>query len=234
VLARSLNGACDVWSISLLQTPHDLTALECVLSDQERTRAAAFLRTSPRRQYIVARAALRTLLGRYLDVSPSALGFALNANGKPSLQPASRIRFNVSHAGDMVLIAISDGVELGVDVEAHRWTNDLDSLAASILCPPDLEHWRAAAAEERTAEFFRIWTCKEAMSKAIGCGMAMDFRSLRIRLAPGRAATLASVEPSWGRTESWFLQELNTGSGYSAAIAASASSLEVRQHTWDW
>jgi 4'-phosphopantetheinyl transferase len=230
LISACLNGACDVWSISLLQTPQDLATLESVLSAQERERAAAFLLPAPRRQFIVARAALRTLLGRYLGVSPSACSFALNAHGKPSLQPSSPVRFNVSHAGNLVLIAISDGIDLGVDVEAHRRTDDLDSLAASILCPPDLELWRAAAAVEGAAAFYRIWTCKEAVAKAIGCGLAMDFRSLRISLAPGRAATLASMEPTWGRAERWSLQELQTENGYSAAIAASAPDLKVTQH----
>ena len=230
MILGSLSGACDVWLISLLQVNQDLTELESVLSSQERERAAAFLLSAPRRQFVVARAALRILLGRYLGVSPSACNFALNANGKPLLQPPSLLRFNLSHAGNLILIAISDSIDVGVDVEAHRKTNDLNSLAASILCPADMELWLALDAADRATEFYRIWTCKEAITKAIGCGLAMDFRSIRISIAPGRKPALVSLDPPWDWTERWTLQELETESGYSAAIAAFIPDLNVTSH----
>lgn len=224
-------GACDVWVVSLLQPPQRLAALQLLLSPQERERAAAFLLPLPRRQFIVARAALRILLARSLGIPPAAVRFALNAHGKPALDPACALRFNVSHSGDLALIAVASGFDVGVDVEAHRRTDDLDSLAASILGPEDLECWRAAAAVEGAAAFYRIWTCKEAVAKAIGCGLGMDFRSLRISLAPGRAAALASLEPAWGDADAWSLRELETQGGYCAAVAAPAPGLTVTQRT---
>lgn len=231
MLSAPVRGDCDVWWVCLPQAPQDLAALESVLSAPERERAAAFRLAAPRRQFVVGRAALRTLLGRSLGIPPAACGFAVDANGKPSLQPPSPVRFNVSHAGDFVLIAIASGMDVGVDVEAHRPADDLASLAASILCPADLERWRAASAAEGPAAFYRIWTCKEAVAKAIGGGLAMDFRRLRISLAPGRAAALASLEPHWGQADRWSLRELATESGYSAAVAASAPALKVTQRT---
>lgn len=224
-------GACDVWTVSLLQPPQRLAALESLLSAPERERAAAFLLPLPRRQFIVARAALRTLLGRTLGIPPAAVRFALNAHGKPALAPACDLRFNVSHAGDLALIAVASGFDVGVDVEAHRRVDDLASLAASILGPADLERWRAAAAVEGAAAFYRIWTCKEAVAKAIGCGLALDFRSLRISLAPGRAAALAALEPAWGDAGAWSLRELETQNGYCAAVAAATPGLAVTQRT---
>ena len=224
-------GACDVWVVSLLQPPQQLAALESLLSAPERERAAAFLLPMPRHQFIVARGALRTLLGRTLSTSPCAVRFALNSHGKPSLDPACEVRFNVSHAGDLALIAIASGFDVGVDVEVHRRIDDLASLAASILCPPDLDLWRAVAPQHGLAAFYRIWTCKEAVAKAIGCGLAMDFRSLRISLAPGRAAAMESLDPAWGGAGAWSLRELETESGYSAAVAASTPDLKVTQRT---
>lgn len=224
-------GACDVWVVSLLQPPQRLAVLETLLSVPERERAAAFLLPLPRHQFIVARGALRTLLGRYLGTSPCALRFAVNAHGKPSLDPACELRFNVSHAGDLALIAVASSFDVGVDVEVHRRIDDLASLAASILCPADLDQWRADAPRQGPAAFYRIWTCKEAVAKAIGCGLAMDFRSLRISLAPGRVAALTSLDPAWGGAGAWSVRELETESGYSAAVAGSTPDLKVTQRT---
>jgi len=227
-------GRCDVWQVPLAQAPQDLALLEPMLSPAERQRAAAFLLPAPRRQFVLARAALRTLLARYLALAPSAFSFVLNAHGKPALPAPAPLRFNVSHAGEFALVAIAGEMEVGVDVEVHRRVDDLDSLAASILCREDLERWRAAAAAEGAAAFYRIWTCKEAAAKAIGCGMAMDFRALRIDLAPGRAATLAALAPGWGRAEDCALRELESANGYSAAVAACAPALQVTQRAFVW
>lgn len=226
-----VQGHCDVWQLALSQAPQNLGALEAVLSAPERARAAAFLLPAPRRQFVVARVALRLLLARYLGIAPAACTFVLNAYDKPALPAPAPLHFSVSHAGDRVLVAVAGAMEVGVDVEAHRRVDDLASLAASILDPEDLEQWRAAAAVEGAAAFYRIWTCKEAVAKAIGCGMAMDFRALRIRLAPGRAAALAALPPAWGRTGDWALQELEVDGGYSAAVAAATRELVVAQRT---
>ncbi len=224
-------AACDVWVVSLLQPPQRLAALESLLAPPERERAAAFLLPLPRRQFIVARAALRILLGRALEIAPTAVRFALDAHGKPALDPACALRFNVSHSGDLALIAVASGFDVGVDVEAHRRADDLAPLAASILGPEDLERWRAAAAVEGAAAFYRIWTCKEAVAKAIGRGLALDFRSLRISLDPGRAAALAALEPAWGEVGAWSLCELETQAGYCAAVAAPTPGLAVTLRT---
>lgn len=229
MISACLNGSCDVWSVSLAPSAPALDALVQVLSVPERERAAAFLLPAPRQQFIVARAALRILLGRYLGTGPSTDEFIHNPYGKPALARAQGLHFNVSHAGQWVLIAVSCDCEVGVDVERHRPENDLDALARSVLCAEDLAHWRTVAAGEQATVFYRIWTCKEAIAKAIGCGMSMDFRSIRLDLAKSGAAALVSLAPDWGLAEEWSLRELALAPGYSAAIAAAAPKLQVMQ-----
>lgn len=222
-------GDCEVWRVSLQQAPRDLTQLASHLAPPERERAAAFLLPEPRRQFVVARAALRLLLAQRLGCAPGALRFVANAHGKPSLDPPSAWRFNVSHAGDLVLVALARDMEVGVDVEVHRPAQDLASLAASVMCPEDVRGWQAAAAVEGAAAFYRVWACKEAVAKAIGCGMAMDFRSLRIALAPGRCASIDALDAQWGPAGAWSLREVDIDSGYSAAVVARTDHLQVRR-----
>lgn len=219
-----------MWQVSLRQAPSDLSGLETLLARPELERAAAFRLPAPRRQFIVARVALRLLLARHLGAAPSSFVFTTGPHGKPALQPPSALRFNVSHAGDLVLVALARDVEVGVDVEVHRRSGDLDSLAASILCAEDLALWRAAAATERAAVFYRTWTCKEAVAKAIGNGLALDFKALRIALCARKAATVLAVAPGFGPAEAWALHELQVEDGYSAAVAAATPALRVTQY----
>jgi len=234
VLSIPSGGDCDLWWVSLSRAPQDLSALQRLLSPEERTRAAAFLRPEPRRQFVVARAALRSLLARYLGIAPTDFTFALNPHGKPALELSSPLRFNLSHSGDRVLIAMAGGIEVGVDVEWHRRVDDLDGLAGSILGPEDLECWRAAPSEERPAAFYRLWACKEAVAKAIGCGMAMDFRALHLRLDPGGPARIDALGPGWGPAEGWSLAEPAAGEGYSAAVAAASPRLHIVERNYSF
>jgi 4'-phosphopantetheinyl transferase len=234
LISTLLDGVCDVWSITLSKAPQDLGDLEAGLSATERERAAAFLVPAPRRQFVIARTALRSLLSRYLGISPSACNFEFNAHGKPSLKAPPQLRFNVSHSNDVVLIAIAKDLDVGIDVEVHRHVDNLDSLAASILCTADYALWLGCPVSERTATFYRVWTCKEAVAKAIGCGMAMDFKSLRIGFTPGHTAELISIGEPSRQVGKWSLRELESDYGYSAAIAACSPGLKVVQRRFSF
>src|ERR1700722_10814114 len=82
----------------------DLTAQEAVidrlfalLDHAERTRAARFLVPEPRIQFILSRAFLRIVLGRYLRIEPREVRFRTGEQGKPELAEASGLYFNLSH-----------------------------------------------------------------------------------------------------------------------------------------
>jgi phosphopantetheinyl transferase len=65
---------------------------------------------------------------------------------KPGLaRPAGGLRFNLSHSGEIVLVAVTAGPEVGVDVEYARG--------------------------RYTAEFLRAWTRHEAAVKCLGTGL---------------------------------------------------------------
>ncbi len=90
-----------------------------MLSDDERNRSARFRFEKGRRRFVVARGALRELLGRYLGTDPGQIRFTYNAFGKPELHPdfGDRLKFNLAHSGDLTLIAIARDADVGVDVE---------------------------------------------------------------------------------------------------------------------
>src|SRR5258705_9495402 len=98
-----------VWRTTLDWPPKSLAGLEQVLSPDERARVERFHFEKDRRCHLVSRGWLRLLLGRYLDTSPDSLRFDTSSFGKPSLAggvAATPLRFNVSHSGALVLIAL--------------------------------------------------------------------------------------------------------------------------------
>jgi 4'-phosphopantetheinyl transferase len=147
--------------------------------------------------------ALRLILGRYLGEDPETIELRRGERGKPALaDPAAKLRFNLSHSGGLALIAVADGLELGIDVERIRPRRDLPRLSERALGPEAARAVRSAPAGERTAAFHRAWTRHEAIAKCHGVG-------LHAPLPPTPVA----------------VRDIDVGRGYAAALAVAAEEM---------
>ena len=166
-----------------LESPaEEVRALQALLSFAERERAQRFFFERHRRRYIVARAQLRKLLGARLGIAPQAVELVYGRNGKPRLKD-DRVRFSVSHCGEVALLAFSRACDVGVDIEAMRPIRSVDTIAAHILSRREMRAY--AAARDKVLAFLRFWTRKEALAKGIGDGLAISPAKLEPSRAPG-------------------------------------------------
>ena len=100
--------AIDVWRVSVLESP--IAELAELLSGEELERGARFVFGRDRDQFIAVRGWLRRLLGAYLHRAPKDIRFALGPQGKPYLDDdGCNLQFNVSHSGDVGMLAFSRG-----------------------------------------------------------------------------------------------------------------------------
>ena len=167
-------------------------ALHHPLSDAERARADT-IRHSPRRDaYIVGRALLRHHLSATVGgaVRPFAWRIEPASGSKPECAgpaPATP-QFNLSYSDGIVAIAIAPSNPVGVDIERHR-KDDLTGAAQRMLHEHERAQLAAAAPDDWNRQFLRVWTLKEAVSKCLGRGFALDFRSFAVTADPPRLAT---------------------------------------------
>jgi 4'-phosphopantetheinyl transferase len=115
-----------------------------------------------RHRYLVTRAMARTVLSKYVDISPRDWRFAVNDYGRPSIaaeHPNARgIEFNHSHTDGLVVMAVTRDGAIGVDVENVR-TRDVDiGIADSYFAPAEVAGLRALPREKGIA-MRRICTC---------------------------------------------------------------------------
>jgi 4'-phosphopantetheinyl transferase len=155
---------------------------EAWLSRQERERASRFADGSLRRRYVASHVALRRLLGQRLDLAPGEVTIELTEGAKPRLASAQArgLCFSLARSADIAVIALSDGLETGVDVEhGHPLfvSDDFRELALTAReraaldrMPPAL---RAPAAR-------RWWVRKEAVLKALGTGLRVPPSSIDV------------------------------------------------------
>lgn len=212
-----------VWRAALDQAPSQIDSYLRTLAADERARAERFHFPKDREHLIVARGALRAILGFYLNRAPECLSFSYSSHGKPALtlEPGDDpIRFNISHSQGVALYAITCGREVGIDLECMRSDLEVEQIAERFFSRQEIATLRALPAALRRYAFFLCWTRKEAYIKARGEGLSLPLDQFDVSLIPGEPAALLCTRPDSDEALRWSLQELTPGSpGYAAALA---------------
>lgn len=158
----------------------------CGLATDEVARAERTSDPAARRQFVAGRVLLRSALGRATGVAPEALHFRYGKGGKPFLPGGPP--FSLSHSGDSVVVAVGTGGpaggRVGVDVEVVRPVRRMAAVVQRRFAPEESTWWAQAPPDRRVAAFFRVWSRKEAVAKALGGGLAV----------PGSAFAVATEE----------------------------------------
>ena len=206
-----------------LEIPDDFhRPLHALLDDEERARAARFPNLDHRRRYLMAHAALRLVLGHYLDEDPRGLRFGRGTHGKPRLaRPSAHdYEINLSHSAERALIAVARGRDIGIDIEAHRPDLDVQSLAKYVLSPAERCAFAAVPTADRRAAFFRAWTRKESFVKAIGEGLTCPLESFDISLDDRTDNALLACRRTTAAGAPWTTLPLDVGAAAAAALTA--------------
>lgn len=219
---------CHIWRIPLTAPEDTFPHSTKYLSDDEKRRADKFLLPPPRRQFVLVRSALRALLGAYLGIPPGKIPFVFNLFGKPCLPPPfAEWSFNVSHSGQQGLIAITRAGDVGVDIEQRKALQDLAGLANMIFSPEDMRVWEALPHAEQTTAFYRAWTRKEALAKALGYGLSADLRALHVSFCDSKEARVLDIDPALGPAHLWHLTPVDDEAGYDGALAVRGRDIEI-------
>lgn len=233
---RPSRDEVHVWRATLTRPEAEVERLRGLLSADELTRADSFRFSRDRSDFIVARGALRSILGRYLRRPPERLRFVYNDYGKPDLSDAGDgvpLRFNVTHAGGLALYAVACGREVGVDVERVREGMDYEGIAENFFSRREVGMLRALPVGQRTEGFFNCWTRKEAYVKALSKGLSLPLDRFDVSLAPGEPARLLYAPDDDKRgAHGLTLRELAPGFGYVAAVAIEGDGW--RLICWQW
>lgn len=223
-------GELHIWKITLDRDEDQWQSLMALLSTDERIKASRYRFEQHRRRYAVGRAALRILLGGYLDRAPEALHFVYNDHGKPSLaNDDSGLRFNVSHSGEIMLAGFVLNSEIGIDIEAFRQDIDYMGIGQRWFSEQESNTLRDLPEEKRTGTFFRTWTRKEAYIKARGLGLSYSLNRFSVSLDETSPALLEHQDGSQ-ETKSWQIHDIEVSSAYSAAVAMEAARWDIRHY----
>jgi 4'-phosphopantetheinyl transferase len=218
-----LSAEVHIWNASLERSPAEVEGFLRLLSPEEVHRARRLMFDDKRRRFIVARGCLRSILSHYLDLPPADIGIRSAEHGKPLLEAkhasVTPLHFNLSHSGELALVAVTGVGETGVDIEEIRPAFPVDQVARHFFSAGEVLCLGSLDPEERTAAFFRCWTRKEAFIKAHGMGLSLPLDQFDVSLAPGDPPAL--LRTAWDPREvsNWSLREVRTQPGFAASVA---------------
>ena len=173
------NNQIDVWKIEIPKHYSEENNLLSLLSENEKMRASKFATSALASRYIISQGILRRILANYLSINPEAISYTFGTYKKPYLEDkTSNIQFNLSHSGDMALVAISSEDEVGVDIEIINEKALEKNLAPSILSPNEFTAFQRMQKMQQIEAFFSAWTHKEALLKLMGVGLYKEMKEL--------------------------------------------------------
>jgi 4'-phosphopantetheinyl transferase len=161
-------------------------------------------------------------------VSSSDLNFFTGVNGKPFLAAApaaGNIQFNLSHSREVVLLAVTRGREIGVDVECVDEGFAFGEVAKRFFSGKEVSMLRALPSEFQRETFYKCWTSKEAFLKAKGTGLSGELDEVEILFTEESARVNGTIP-------NWTLVELKPREGYIAALAVEGPECQLKCFLW--
>jgi len=213
-------GQVHVWRASLITTPDEVSLAWRVLSAAEQARADRFRFELHRGRFVRAHAIMRGILAFYTATVPAQLQFRVTATGKPYLAGAAEApRFNLSHSEDLMVLAVCQGGDVGVDVEVHSAAMVWRDIAESYFTLTEIEAIENGASEPaRLERFYRAWTLKEAYLKAQGAGLAGNLDQVEIDLSDETGARFSRLPGAEHEKHRWQAFCFQPASGASGAL----------------
>jgi 4'-phosphopantetheinyl transferase len=215
-----------LWTVPLARTDEELARLRELLSDEEYARACCYKPRQARDQFITARAFLRLILGGYLSLDPARVRFRTSNTGKPLLDGGGPF-FNVSHSGDVGLIAVTRWGEVGVDVERIKPISTYLDMADRYFTPGEVAALRRLPPGAREQAFFHIWTRKEAFLKATGLGLSHGLERFEVSVPPDDPPRILHIDGDPGQGRRWCMRSFDPAPGYVGALAVETHDLRL-------
>lgn len=170
----------DIWQYPLHT---EYPSAHALLSPDEVTRAGRYHFAKHQRRFAVARSTLRAIIARYSHVPTRDLVFQLNQYGKPQLVNTPALHFNLSHAGDLALLAIGLDYPMGVDLEFFS-ARPYEGIGKQMFSNIENKALHNTPDTLKPLAFFHMWAQKEAFIKACGLGLSYPTQAFDVPTLP--------------------------------------------------
>ena len=184
------------------------------LSTEEQQRAHRFHFESDQRSFMIYHSCKRLILSCHLNKEPKDIVISFQEKGKPFLKDEP-LTFNLSHTKEMAVLAVANGVEIGVDIEKIKTSANYLDIAKRFFHPDEYQQlMEFEDAQQQQQQFYILWTAKEAILKATGEGIAAGLNKFSVQQHLSNLDELKHTYP-----ETITLMPLSVPDNYVATLA---------------
>ncbi len=202
-----------------------------LLSADERAQEPKYYFARDRRRYLVTRVLVRTVLSRYAPIDPRDWVFGTNAYGRPyAMNPQAehlRLTFNLSHTHSMIVLGVTAGRALGVDVENIRSREVSIGMADRFFSPLESGDLAKTPSHRQQYRFFEYWTFKEAYIKARGMGLQLPLDKFSFDYPDDSRVRIAIDHELGDDPARWRFWQLQPEADYLLAVCAECLDAQV-------
>jgi 4'-phosphopantetheinyl transferase len=199
-------------------------AYRALLNDAENAQESRFYFEKDRWRYVVTRALVRTVLSRYAPVAPRDWIFLINNYGRPEIANTEAIGiglvFNIAHTDSLIVLGITRGRALGVDVENVYRRKMSVEIAERFFAQDEVEELARVPSHHQQDRFFEYWTFKESYIKARGMGLSIPLDKFRFYFTHDRAVKIEIHPDLADDSARWHFWQFRPKREYLVAVCA--------------
>lgn len=161
-----------IWCIRWKEVIPVFEYYQLMLDQKEKEKMEEYYFYEDRMRYVAGKVITKLVLIQYLE--EEEISFLSHKFGKPyykSISGKQDIEFNISHSGEMILVAFSRDAKIGVDIQEIIDCSEYLEIARSFFEPEEVKNIEESNSKEL---FFQYWSAKEAYLKAIGVFIPMS------------------------------------------------------------
>lgn len=213
--------AVDIWVVDdLAAITEELQANYMdLLSDEEKSHHQRLRRQQDKLLYLTAKALTRIVLSEYYpEITPKQWLFEIGPHGKPRIKNTMirPLHFNLSHTHSLIGLALQYDHSVGIDVENHNRTNNLESVAKQVFTKAEQDYLNSPESTNFRDRFFKLWTLKEAFVKATGEGITAGLKSFEFCFTQDEIKVSGKNQHT---QKSWSFYHQKYAQDYSLAVA---------------
>ncbi|WP_425244542.1 4'-phosphopantetheinyl transferase family protein [Streptomyces citrinus] len=171
-----------------------------------------------RTRFASSRVLLKFAAAAALHVPPQSVELGYTHTGRPFLRGYDGVHISLSHTDELLLVGLATGGVIGVDAERADRKLYGPGLGRHLCTPHEVRSIEAMPEQERNPALVRLWTLKEAYSKAIGLGMQFRFTDFGFR-PDGTATEVLQPDGEPGSDGEWTFGTYTLDDTYVVSVA---------------
>lgn len=149
---------------------------------EEKERIGRFVFKRDAKRSIIGQLMIRKFLSEATQLPWSQIKTERDKNNKPIIEGLN-LNFNVSHDGDLVVLAGEENNDVGIDImrNCYKGGKTLNEFFRLMHRNFNANEWafiNKGTDTQKTNSFYRFWCLKESYVKATGTGLTIDLRKI--------------------------------------------------------